>query len=263
MYIQSIGFAGSGFSNWSHAKAILNQQEQINPNQPDQYKITILKPNEARRTSTAIKIALQSAEESLSQSSFQADQLYSVFVSPDGDPNILQLICQELSTADKFVSPIQFHNSVHNAPAGYWSIGHQSTQGINSIACGDCSVSGALIEAKSLLTMGEIAVLIVCFDIKSPSPLDSARGIKYSLATSMIVTEQPNADSLCSVALNLEPAESTCITTMENPQLESMRDDSSSFRGLPLFKILSEQSSAKVVLPYSSSKSLHINLSPC
>ncbi len=61
MYIQSIGIAGSGFNNWSHAKAILNQEEQLSINPQDQYKITILKPNEARRTSTAIKIALPSA----------------------------------------------------------------------------------------------------------------------------------------------------------------------------------------------------------
>lgn len=263
MNIQSIGVAGSGFSNWDHAKEVLSQEKEFNPNQPEQYKISILKPNEARRTSTAIKIALQSAEETLSRSSFHADQLFSVFVSSDGDPNILQSICQELATEDKFVSPTQFHNSVHNAPAGYWSIGHQSTKGINSISCGDCSMSGALIEANSLLKMGESAVLIVCFDIKSPSPLDSARHMKYSMATSMIVTEQPNADSLFSVELLLEEIGKSQITKMADPKLEELRGDSPASMSLPLLKALSDQNPSELTLPYSSSKSLHLKLSPC
>ncbi len=263
MYIQSIGIAGSGFNNWSHAKTILKHEKQLSINTQDQYKTTVLKPNEARRTSTAIKIALQSAEETLFQSSFQADQLYSVFVSSDGDPIILQSICQELSTAEKFVSPTQFHNSVHNAPAGYWSIGQSSTKGINSIACGDCSLSGALIEAKSLLKLGESAVLIVCFDIKSPTPLDSARHIRYSLATSMIVTEQSNAASLFFSELHFEELGKYPITKMADKQLEALRSDNPTSKCLPLLQALSGLNPGELTLPYSCSMSLRLKLSPC
>ena len=35
-------------------------------------------------------------------------------------------ICETLATAERQVSPTRFHNSVHNAPAGYWSIATQS-----------------------------------------------------------------------------------------------------------------------------------------
>ncbi|MCK4708697.1 MAG: beta-ketoacyl synthase chain length factor, partial [Gammaproteobacteria bacterium] len=238
MFIQSIGIVGSGFNNWQQAKAILNNDGSFVPDQTDKYKITILKPNEARRTSTTIKIALQTAEETLSNSSFTADQLFSVFVSSDGDPNILQSICEELSTDDKFVSPTQFHNSVHNAPAGYWSIGQQSMQGINSIACGDCSVAGALIEADSLLQTGENAVLVVCFDIKSPTPLDSARTIKYSLSSSMILTRKATTESLFSIELDIQPVKSNRITLMTDPVLEKLRIDSPTSRGLPLLQTL-------------------------
>lgn len=263
MYIQSIGLAGSGFNNWEQAKMILNSEESFSIDPTDAYKITILKPNEARRTSTTIKIALQTAEESLSNSSFQADQLFSVFVSSDGDPNILQSICQELATADKFVSPTQFHNSVHNAPAGYWSIGQQSMQGINSIACGDCSVAGALIEADSLLQAGEDAVLVVCFDLKSPTPLDSARNITYSLSSSMIVTRESTIDSLFSAELKLLSAKSAEITPIADPVLEELRVDSPAATGLPLLKSLAGKVSDQLTLPYSQALSLQVNLTPC
>lgn len=263
MYIQSIGVAGSGFSNWEQAKSILNNEQSISLEQAEKYKITILKPNEARRTSTTIKIALQSAEESLSQASFEADQLFSIFVSSDGDPNILQSICQELSTEDKFVSPTQFHNSVHNAPAGYWSIGQQSMRGINSIACGDCSVSGALIEAASLLKTGGNAVLVVCFDVKSPAPLNTARSIKYSLASSMILTRSETAESLFSIDFDLKPVEKGPVTQMTDPLLERLRTDSPAFRGLPLLKSLSSLNSDEIILAYSDSSSLHLGLTSC
>jgi hypothetical protein len=45
-----------------------------------------------------------------------------VFGSSDGDGTVLLRLLSALR-GHQPVSPTQFHNSVHNAPAGYWSIG--------------------------------------------------------------------------------------------------------------------------------------------
>ena len=46
-----------------------------------------------------------------------------VFASGNGDGITVGAILEMLTKPDGFVSPTQFHNSVHNAAAGYWSIG--------------------------------------------------------------------------------------------------------------------------------------------
>ena len=47
----------------------------------------------------------------------------SVFGSVNGDGAVVDAILEALAGPTASVSPTQFHNSVHNAAAGYWSIG--------------------------------------------------------------------------------------------------------------------------------------------
>ena len=49
--------------------------------------------------------------------------LPSVFASTHGDLAITDYMCETLATDPTAVSPTKFHNSVHNAAAGYWTIG--------------------------------------------------------------------------------------------------------------------------------------------
>ena len=45
-----------------------------------------------------------------------------VFASTHGDLAITDYMCATLAGAPRELSPTKFHNSVHNAPAGYWTI---------------------------------------------------------------------------------------------------------------------------------------------
>jgi len=52
-----------------------------------------------------------------------------------------------LAGENKALSPTKFHNSVHNAAAGYWTISTGCMQAANSVAGFDNSVSLTLLEA--------------------------------------------------------------------------------------------------------------------
>ena len=45
-----------------------------------------------------------------------------MFASTYGDLAITDYMCSTLAKAPMTLSPTRFHNSVHNAAAGYWSI---------------------------------------------------------------------------------------------------------------------------------------------
>ncbi|MEW8383556.1 MAG: beta-ketoacyl synthase chain length factor, partial [Candidatus Thiodiazotropha taylori] len=126
--IEKIGVVAQGINNWPEASALLQGEDDYQGGELPPLKPSMLKPNERRRTTRTIKIALQAAEEAL-QGFTGSESLASVFSSSEGDLDIIDQICLALTEEGRPVSPTQFHNSVHNAPAGYWSIGAGARQG--------------------------------------------------------------------------------------------------------------------------------------
>src|SRR5205814_4882265 len=107
-----------------------------------------LPPNERRRASQVVRLTLACAEQALQASPFKADQLRMVFASDEGTGEVCQQMLQSLATTRE-VSPLVFHNSVHNAPSGYFSIGHQNRQSALSVSLGRESFASGLLCAVS------------------------------------------------------------------------------------------------------------------
>ena len=51
-----------------------------------------------------------------------AATLATVFSASGADGHNCHALCEQLATDDRQLSPTRFHNSVHNAAAGYWSV---------------------------------------------------------------------------------------------------------------------------------------------
>ncbi|MCP3850831.1 MAG: beta-ketoacyl synthase chain length factor [Gammaproteobacteria bacterium] len=66
------------------------------------------------------------------------------------------------------VPPTRFHNSAHNAPAGYWSIATKSQTASTSITAYRNSLSASLLEALMQLNASDNNqqrdCLLVCYD---------------------------------------------------------------------------------------------------
>jgi hypothetical protein len=73
------------------------------------------------------------------------------------------------------VSPTQFHNSVHNAPAGYWSIGLGSQAPTTALAAGDDTVEVALVEAGLQAAVRRGPVIMLATSQRFPPELERAR----------------------------------------------------------------------------------------
>ena len=70
-----------------------------------------------------------------------------VFGSSNGDAVVVHDILEALASADRPVSPTQFHNSVHNAAAGYWTIATGSHQPATCLGCHDHTLAASLLKA--------------------------------------------------------------------------------------------------------------------
>ncbi len=97
-----------------------------------------------------------------------------MFASSHGDQSITDYMCATLAQAPTELSPIRFHNSVHNAAVGYWTIATGCHAPSTAVCAQRASFGAGLLEAASQVLAEQRPVLLVCSDIAGSGPL--ARG---------------------------------------------------------------------------------------
>jgi hypothetical protein len=119
--------------------------------------------------------------------------LPSVFASTHGDLGITDYMCATLADAPRTISPTRFHNSVHNAAAGYWTIGAGCMQAATAISASDATFAEGLVEALVQLATGTEAVLLVAYDSEAPGPLASISSSSGLLGGALVLSRAPRA----------------------------------------------------------------------
>jgi hypothetical protein len=251
-----IGLIGPGLDGWQATRLLLQD-----PGHRYQWSETaipmpqMLRPNERRRTTPTIKLALSVAEQCVADAAIDPHELFTVFASAHGDMQISDSLCRTLSTEDKPVSPTQFHNSVHNAPAGYWSIGAGSRWASTSLAVADASFPAALLEAVTQAHILKSPVMLVCYDHPAPYPLSSVAPLTSAFALAMVVsTEEDKSD------LSLAFADGEA-SVLDHPELERIRLGNPAARALPLLQAIAIGEQARVCIPYLG-RQLRIEVNP-
>lgn len=99
-------------------------------------------------------------------------EVTSVFASRHGGfHNLLSML--EALSADLPLSPARFSHSVHNTPAGLFSIWARNHCASNSVAAGDATFGFGFVEAVAMLKRHPSrGVLLVCGDESVPEPMD-------------------------------------------------------------------------------------------
>jgi len=117
-----------------------------------------------RRTSSNTRMAVTAASDACQHSGIDAATVPSVFASLGGEIQVTDSLCMVLPDQDALLSPTQFHNSVHNTTAGYWSIITGSQQPITAIAAEFDTFAIGLLEAWCQLQFYDQPLLFVCYD---------------------------------------------------------------------------------------------------
>jgi Beta-ketoacyl synthase, N-terminal domain len=259
LYVNAIGLFAPGLTNWDKSQQILRGDKQYLPAENTKPPVCQFLPaNERRRTSTTIKLALQVATEALHLSGHSLSPVKSVFASGSGDMDIVQNNCLALTLPDKPVSPIQFHNSVHNGPAGYWSIAINSHLPTTSLSAYTGSFAAGLLEAYTqLVTEPRPPMLLVAYDIPSPTPLDQARPVFAIFGVALLLQLEASASSLGRISPEII-SDSGIETRLNDAKLEVLRLDNPAARSLPLLTCLAKRQNEAITLPYLSDLKLRI-----
>lgn len=262
VFVEGVGVRGPGLEGWDTARLRLTEPESYSA-LPMQVPLCALLPAATRRrTVGSVNLALSVGLEALERSKRVAQQVPSIFSSSCGDGTTIHEIIEALSSPEREVSPTRFHNSVHNAPAGYWSIATQSHEASTSLCGYDASFSAGLLEAAVLATVEQRAVILVVYDLPYPMPLHQVRPIGAPFGMALVLTTLQNPN--CLLALDIEVSAMTEVTSpMRTQALESLRLANPAARALPLLSALACGSAEQLYFDYTGGNRLAVSTSPC
>ena len=193
--IAGIGFWANGLPGWNDALAFARDGT-LPENPPMKPSPQLLAPNERRRAPESVAVALDVALAACTASGRDPSKLPSVFASTHGDLAITDYVASTLASEPRALSPTKFHNSVHNAAAGYWTIGNGCTAPTTAISAFDASFAQGLLEALSLLAAGHEAVLLAAFDASATGPLAGVSRSAGLLGGALVLVADPKTTQI-------------------------------------------------------------------
>jgi hypothetical protein len=323
-YVEAIGVRGPGLADWPSTAAILrgavpydNVPTELPP--PGQ-----LPSAERRRAVPVVRIAFAAAEEALRMLRARAasvrqdgedagsqagpaespgeslrephsgpqdgpgheDHLPTVFASSGGDGLNYHQICETLASDDKKISPTRFHNSVHNAPSGYWSIATRDMASSNVLCAHDASFGAGLLDALAQIVCDGGRVMLVAYESDYPEPLHSVRPLAASFGVAFVLAAERSARAFARLDVSLDVSLDVGADvgldanldvnpgaappdTFADAALETLRRGVPSARSLPLLAALAAVAAGDTgqaverVIEYQPDSSLHITVHPC
>ena len=255
--IEGVSFWASRLPGWDIAQAVI-RGEQAPPEAPSaRPSPTLLAPTERRRAPDTVAVALEVAGRACEASGRKPSDLPSVFASTHGDTAISDYMCATLAGTPTLISPIKFHNSVHNAAAGYWSIGTGSLAPYTAISASQYTFAAGLLEAATQVICEHRPVLYVVFDIESKGPLATVAASRGLFGAALVLA--PPAQQQRTMILTTETVSSLDPTVARSPAAPLVADNAMA-PCLPLFEVLAYSSPRTVRMCLSRSTALNVQV---
>jgi hypothetical protein len=260
-YVHSIGLLAPGLSNWMQSMPVLAGEAVYRAGPLDAPHPELLPPAERRRTGLPVKLALAVGQQALESAGVEPTRIRTIFASSGSDGEVLHELCETLAGPQREISPTRFHNSVHNAPAGYWGIATRAIAPSISLACYDATFAAGLIEAAVQLATEADQVLLICCDVPYPEPLAAVRPISAAFACALLLSRSGGDDRVGEVHLSI--ATGSRDTALHDPALESLRRGNPAARSLALLAALASGQPRDIALEYVGGQHVRLGVRPC
>lgn len=258
--VEGVAVIGPGLADWAAARAVLAAQAPYAAAPTAVPAPDLLPANERRRSGVAIRMALAAGAAALAACGREARGIATVFASSSADGETCHAICEQLAGSERMISPTRFHNSVHNAPAGYWSIATRNMSPSTSVCAYDWSFGAGLLEAAALAVARAEAVLLIAYDAPYPEPLRSKRPMIDSFGLGMVLAPAGSGHAMAQLRLELG---TRTPSTLADTALEALRRGIPTARCLPLLGLLARGESGAAVLDYQEGLTLETVVAPC
>ena len=257
--VEGVGVLGPGIDDWDDAREVLRGACRLAATPTVLPAPDLLPPAERRRCGKNVRLAIAAGLQAVGHAGRAAHEFATVFASSNGDGDNLHAICESLASDDRLISPTRFHNSVHNAPAGYWGIATRAMKTADSLCACDGSFGAGLLEALVRLAADPSdPVLVIACDAPYPEPIHAARPVLDAFGAALALSSGDGGSGTTITAELVDEAPAT----LADARLETLRRANPAARSLPMLALLASGRAGRVVIEYLPGLSLAVEARP-
>lgn len=256
VFVRGCAIVAPGLPDWETAARVLSGQAPYRRESVRDLTPLALPANERRRTPETARWALAAGLDALAAAGLAPADVATVFASCGSDGPITNQICEALARPVRALSPTQFHNSVHNAPSGYWSIALATRAPSTSVCAGEATFAAALLEACTQATVEHRHVLLIAYDVPYPRPLAGLWTVDEPLAVALALSHQAPGPRL---QLRVEAARERAQWPAELPECFRSNPASAS---APLLALLARGNAGVAHVDAMPGQSLRVAVTP-
>ena len=257
IYLDGIGLLGPGLSGWEQACDVLAGRQAYVTASTALPTVDKLPPAERRRVGIPVKLSMAIGLEAARHAGADLATLATVFSSTEADCDNTHAILEALASSDRAISPTRFHNSVHNAPSGYWGIATGSMAPSTSLNAYDATFAAGLLEAATQAINNGMPCMLLAYDTAFPEPLQRLRQFPDAMGVALVLNPHQTSAARALLKLTLKDTSATC---MPQDDLERLRQRIPVGRSLPLLALLAQDRSGLVVLEYLETLRLEVEV---
>lgn len=263
LHILGIGLCAPGMEDWGRARSVLRGECPYAARPLAKLDIPMLPVTERRRVNATSRLAIHAAMQAVAHLPAEARaRLPSVFASADGDGAVLANTLDALAQQPVTMSPTLFHNSVFNAPSGYWTIASQATAASITISAGAGTFAAGLLEAGIQALVARMPVLYVACDMAFPESLRAFAVEGSAFACALLLGPSTSAASGCGQITGWErPLQNRPPHAFPALSIAHFRGNPSA-AALPLLEAVARGTPASFALPYLDGGSIDLAYLP-
>ena len=258
-YLDGLAFWSPRLTGWPEARAVLRGEAEPSAEAARRPQPTLLAPTERRRAPDTVAIALEVAQRACAAADRDPKTLPSVFACTHGDLVINDYMCEALATAEPALSPTKFHNSVHNAAAGYWTIGTGCMAPATALSAFMETFSTGLLEGLTQVACEGQAVLVVAYDIEAVGPLATVNESRGHFGCAVVLSPEAGSRSTHRLEARVVPRGDVDAVPAS---LGHLFDGNPLAQSLALFEAIAHETPATRRLALSRGLALAIDVRP-
>lgn len=186
-HILGVGFWSPTLANWRVACGALAGQTTSRADPQPIPAPTQLQGSERRRAAQTVSLALAASQQAVDSAGIDPRELLAVFASAHGDLPVIDHLCSTLVHTPTLVSPTRFLQSIHNAPAGTWSLLAHNHLANTAVSAAAHSFAAGWLEAAVLVETERRPVLLVAYDTAAVGALTHTTASRGALAVALVL----------------------------------------------------------------------------
>lgn len=258
--VTGIGAWTQGAPDWPTLRAILRGERNLADDAPARPAADILPVAERRRAPDGVRLAAEVAVQACAMARRDPATLPCVFASTQGELAITDYVCATLAHAPRELSPTKFHNSVLNAPAGYWTIATGCTMASSAVSAHHRSFAAGLLEAATLACAENTPVLFACCDVASTGLLAAMTRTTRAFGAALVLS--PQAADGAHVIWSLHAGTAADLPSAGLPLQAVAGDNPANAQALALLSALAADERRTLALSLSTGLSLDMEITP-